>query len=855
MSKQKKNVHGPAPSTTDMPSSLSPLTQDLLCIAVLYILCLVIFRGIIFDNAAFASGGDTASALSYTHAGTALEKAEGVDIVWMPYFFSGMPTFGNVAFIPHNVSYLQTIVQAILNVLFLNGAWTWYIVYYFLGGVFMYLLARTWSFGKIAALIAAITFMLSPYAVGLAPDGHGSKLMAICYIPLVMTLTHWLFEKRTLLTFGLLSAAIGTLLLTNHMQIVYYAFIVLGCYLVYHVLNDFKEQKKTIPMKVLLFAGALVIGLCISSYIYLSVYEYSQYSMRGGGTTGSSGGLTYDYATNWSWSLGEAIALLIPGFFGLNGTPNTPYWGHVEPWTYSYVYAGLIPILLAGVALSYKRTRLAIFMSILTLLVIIVSCGRNFPLVYDLMFKILPFFNKFRVPSMVLHLLPFTFGILGAIGYAAVEEQRGAVKSNGGMIRALTAVSLIAGGLFLVSLLLKAPLADFFKSFLFVKDGDLDLIRQKYGRQAPQAMEALKSLRFDIFWKDYVKFFVLLAAGSGAIVLYLRKTITPSVFAASMVIIVVADLAIVDERIITPQPRSAIEENFLPDDTIAFLKEQQGQFRILPIPVYGSEWNDNTYAYHGIESVGGYSPAKLRIYQTMLDSCLLKSDDPNFPYNMGVINMLNARYFVVPGRLPEGRFVLAHVDETKRLLTYSNPDALPRAWFVDTVVIANDDHGVFRTLDAPSFDPRHLAVLQSPETLPSVERPDSTASATVSEHSSRKIVIATTASRTALLVVSEIYYPAGWKASVDGKETEIYRTNSVLRSVVVPAGSHTVAMTFDPPLYRAGYLISNGAWIFCALCIIVGFLTDPKARAWAAHPLGHHHPANDAGYVHGSKHA
>ena len=339
MSKQKKNVRGPATSTTDMASSLSPLTQDLICIAVLYILCLVIFRGIIFDNAAFASGGDTASALSYTHAGTALEKAEGVDIVWMPYFFSGMPTFGNVAFVPHNVSYLQTVVQAILNVLFLNGAWTWYIVYYFLGGVFMYLLARTWSFGKIASLIAAITFMLSPYAVGLAPDGHGSKLMAICYIPLVMTLTHWLFEKRTLLTFGLLSAAIGTLLLTNHMQIVYYAFIVLGCYLAYHVLNDFKEQKRAIPMKVLLFAGALVVGLCISSYIYLSVYEYSQYSMRGGGTTGSSGGLTYDYATNWSWSLGETIALLIPGFFGMNGTPNTPYWGHVEPWTYSYVYA------------------------------------------------------------------------------------------------------------------------------------------------------------------------------------------------------------------------------------------------------------------------------------------------------------------------------------------------------------------------------------------------------------------------------------------------------------------------------------------------------------------------------------
>ncbi len=854
MSKQKKNVHAPATPAADRFSAISPLTQDLLCIAVLYILCLVVFRGIIFDNAAFASGGDTASALSYTHAGETLEKAEGVDILWMPYFFSGMPTFGNVAFVPHNVSYLQTVVQTVLNLLFLNGAWTWYIVYYFLGGVFMYLLTRTWRLGKIAGLIAAITFMLSPYAVGLAADGHGSKLMAICYIPLVMMLTHWLFERRTLLTFGLLSAAIGTLLLTNHMQIVYYAFIVLGCYLVYHILNDFREQKKVIPVKILLLGGALLVGLCISSYIYLSVYEFSQYSMRGGGTAGSSGGLTYDYATNWSWSLSEAIVLLIPGFYGITGTPGITYWGHVEPWTYSYVYAGVLPILLAVIALVYKRNRLAIFMTVLTVFVIIVSCGRNFPLVYDFMFKVLPFFNKFRVPSMILHLLPFTLGVLGAIGYAAVEEQRLA-KTNGTLVRALTAVSLVAGGLFLVSLLLKAPLTDFFKSFLFVRDTDLAQLQPKYGKQAPQALEYLKNLRFEVFWKDYVKFFILVAAGSGAMAAYLRKSISQSVFAALMVIVVVADLAIIDEHMINPQPRTSIDENFLPDDTITFLKSQPGQFRVMPIPVYGDEWNDNTYAYHGLESVGGYSPAKLRIYQTMLDSCLLKSADPSFPYNMGVIDMLNARYFVVPGRLPEGRFVLAHVDEAKRMLTYTNPGALPRTWFVDTVEIAKDDHDVFKALDAPTFDPRHLAVIQSPATPPSVERPDSAASAFVSEHSSRRIVITATTARAALLVVSEIYYPAGWKAAIDGKDTEIYRTNSVLRSVVVPAGSHTVTMTFDPPMYRAGYLISNGAWIFCALCIIIGFLMDPKARAWAAHPLGHPQATDDASHAHGSKHA
>jgi hypothetical protein len=811
-------------------STLSPVTQDLLSIGLLYVLCLLVFHGIIFDNAAFATQGDTAAAMSYVHAGQQLEKAEGVDVLWMPYFFSGMPTFGNVAFVPHDVSYVQSIVQRILNILFLNGTWTWYIVYYFLAGVFMFFLGRTWGFGRIASMLAAVTYMLAPYAIGLAPDGHGSKLMAISYIPLVILLTHWMFEKRTLLTFGLLAAAIGTLLLTNHMQIVYYAFLVLGAYLLYHIILDFKEHKGLIPKKTLLLVGALLLGLCISSYIYFSVYEYSQYSMRGGGTTGATGGLTYDYATNWSWSLWDGIGLFIPGFYGLNGVAGVSYWGHVLPWTYSYIYVGLLPILLAVLAVMYKRTTLTIFMTILTVFVIVASLGRNFPPLYDLMFKFLPFFNKFRVPSMILHLLPLTLGILGAIGYTALEERWADLKSNTRLIKTLIMISLVAGGVLLLSLALKGSIEDMFRNIPPMKEGEVAQIEQRYGRQASQAIAYLKDLRFEIFWKDYMKFFALLAAGTGVIALYLRRAISPGLFAASMIAVLVIDLTIVDLRMINPQPAGDLQENFQPDETVNFLKRQQGEFRVLPLPPYGNEWNDNTYAYHGIESVGGYSPAKLRIYQTMLDSCLVKGYDPSFPLNLGVIDMLNAKYFIVPGQLPEGRFQLVHVDQAKRLLTYYNPGALPRAWFVDTVKVVSDDHDVFTTLDAPDFNPRHLAVVQSPVVAPAVERPDSGATAAVKVHQSRRIVIDATTSKPALLVVSEIYYPAGWKATVDGNPTEIYRTNSVLRSVVVPAGTHEVVMTFDPPLYRAGYLLSNGAWGVALVCILVGLYRDRTAR-------------------------
>ncbi len=821
-----------AAAVTPSPfEKLSPLTQDLLCVALLYVVTLFVFRGIIFNNAAFAAEGDTAASMSYTHAGDMIHQAEGGDVLWMPYFFSGMPTFGNVAYIPHDVSYLQKAVTTVLNLFYLNGTWTWLVVFYFLAGLFMFLLSRTWDFGRIASLIAALTFMLSPYVIRLAEEGHGSKLMAISYLPLVIMFTHLLFQRRDLLSFGLLSAAVGTLFLTNHMQIVYYVLFMIGFYLVYQIVLDYKDNKKLIPARVLLLAGAMIIGLCISAYIYLSVYEYSQFSMRGGGTAGSTGGLAYDYATNWSWSLWEIIGLFIPGFFGIGGGTQNFYWGPVEPFNTAYVYVGILPILLTILALVYRRTAMTVFMAVVTVLLVLISLGRNFPVLYDLMFAVLPFFNKFRAPSMILHLLPFTLGILAAVGYSALEALHGKPKESEPLARTLTIVAGVAAGLFVLALLMKGPIQDFLSSFLFLKGNEPAEFRQQYGAQAPQAIAYFKNLRFDIFWKDYLKFLLLAAAAAGVAGLYLRRKLSPAWAATALVGVFMVDLFIIDGRLINPQPRQVLEEAFKPDATVEFLKNQPGLFRILPLPVFSqTPWGDNTYAYHGIQSVGGYSAAKLKIYQTMLDSVLTEGTDPSFPYNMNAVNMLNAEFLVVPGRLPGDRFELVNVDQAKKMLTYRNRSALPRTWFVDTVVVAQQDHDVFSVLNGPGFNPARLAVVQSPHTVPAVGRHDS-ATAEVKLFQSRKIVISATTPRPALLVVSEVYYPAGWKAFIDGSETEIYRTNSVLRSVVVPAGTHEVVMTYNPPLYNLGYTLSNVGWAVAALCILAGLWLMPQVRA------------------------
>jgi hypothetical protein len=813
--------------------------QDLLCVGLLYVVTLVLFRGIVFDNAAFASEGDTAASLSYVHAGDQLAKTEGVDVLWMPYFFSGMPTFGNVAYLPHSVSYVQTAVQWTLNLLYLNGAWTWLVVYYFLGGVAMFFLMRTWSFTRPAALIAALTFMLSPYMVGLAGEGHGSKLMALSYLPLVVLLAHLLFERRDLLSLGLLGGAIGTLMLTNHMQIVYYVFIFCALFLLYHIVLDVKDNPGRALIKAGLFAGALALGFCISSYIYLSVYEYAQYSMRGGGTTGASGGLAFDYATNWSWHPGELITLLIPGFYGMKAEY---YWGPMIPWTNSSVYVGLVPILFGAITLVFRRTRLVLFFGLVSVVILLLSFGSNLSLLYQPLFLYLPFFNKFRSPEQILHLLPFATGVLAAAGFTTLTASR--ERDSGVDIGKLARVLMISGGIILgvlvIGLVFQTTLLESLPGTMFLKAGQTEQIQQQYGARAPRAIAQIRQMRYDIFWKDYVKFSLLSIALCGLVLVWLKGRIREWTFAAVTIILVIVDLSLVSSKYIDPKPRQNLEQAFRPDATITFLQSQPGLFRLFAgIDPGDPLYMDNAFAFHGLQSITGYSPAKLKIYQTLLDSCMYRRPDPSFPINMNIVDMLNVEFLVLHARLPEPKFQIVNVDQAQRTLTYRNPGALPRAFFAAEAYVASGDADVFHMLNSPLFNPARTAVLyqQLPQQITPV---DSARVPRILSYRSREIRISTDAPAPALLVLSEVYYPAGWKAYVDGTETEIYRTDYVLRSILVPGGTHEVVFSFDPPLYRIGWVITNAAWGLVVLCVAVGLWHLPAVRRRLMPPAARH---------------
>ncbi len=823
-SKSKHQQKAQVSSKASWFDNLSSMKKDTLCILILLALVYILFFKIITSDMIFADSGDTAAAHSWGKAFELLKEQEQTPPHWIPYIFSGIPIAAALMF-PHNPNYLEIITQSLFRLIFLNAEMSWMVLHYFLMGVFMYLLARQIGFSHLPSLFAAITFMFNPYAIGLAQGGHGTKLMTLTFIPLIFMLTYALFQRINLLTIGLLAAALGTMFLNKHPQIAFYGLLVIGCYVLYEVVLTVRKEPLPVIKKILLFFLALGIGFAIYSYEFLPTQEYSAYSIRGTGSGGEgTSGLSYDYATNWSFHPFELMNYFIPSFFGF----STPfYWGWM-PFTESTVYIGIVPILLGIIAIIYRRTKLTWFLLTISLIMFFISFGKHFGILYNLFFDYFPYFNKFRVPVMILHLIPVTFGILATIGLTVLADMQSNTKTfNLDKLRKGLFITLgIIGTILLIGFIGNDPVYSSLSDVMFQRSEDTQQLRQQYGAQAPQVLEQLKRMRFDLLWKDYIKFSLISGASIGLIILYIKRKMSFTTLTVGFLVVLIIDLVIINTKFIDPKPRSLFEERFQPDATVKFFKTDTTLYRVFPL---GQDlFQDNTYMYHQVASIGGYSPAKLKIYQELLESSLYNGPDPQFPLNMNVVNMLNTKYIVAKGRLPEDKFTMVYVDQAKSIVTFLNPDYHPRAWFVDTAIIIQSKTETFSYMNSPSWNPKVTAILEKSPAA-EVTKSDSV-NVVITKHESGKIILNTYSSNSSLLVLSEVFYPAGWKAFIDGKETEIYKTNYVLRSIVLPAGNHNVEFRFQSSTYEIGLNITNGAWIVTAILIFIGLIQIPSVR-------------------------
>lgn len=765
--------------------SLNPYVQDVLLCLVIAVLAVFVYRGYIVEGKVDIRPDFIGQAIPFDRFAQKFEAAFDETPLWYPHIFGGMPFQASGTY--HHLQYsFEALINAVLPDRLIGALHGRFFFHLLLGAVSMFLLARALSLSRPASFVAAAAFVFSTHMMA---TEHANRFICFMHVPLVFLAAYRVFDRGRPFDMLLLGAALGSQLSSFHPQIAFYTAMLIGLYAVYAVVNDLRDKSSAglIARKSALFAGGVVLAIAVAAVLVLPMQEYAQHSARGLSVGGSD--VNVPFATSWSFPPVEILTFIIPSFAGFGGPL---YWGDM-PFTDFPNYLGIVVFVLAVAGIVLNRSRMTLFLVIAAVLALLVSFGRHLPPVSYVMLHFVPFFGKFRAPVMILVLSQLAVALLAGYGVHALV---GRIRTGKDMLGSFAKrLCVVAGGV----LLLVLALTVFESSFQSFMTGVYTEADAAHGARSAMVNNAeyhagVNDLRFYRLMGD-LWIMVLLLCAASALIFATRKT-SPKLLTAGLGALVVVDLLLVASRVVNPEDDPAqIEAYYAARDTevVKALKDDPDPFRILPL----SEFSSNEYGYFGISTIGGYHAAKLGVYQELMDQVGFSA----FP----VLNMLNTRYLV--NTQPIQADGLTPVVESEGGYLYRNESALPRAFLVDSVQVIAEKDAIFEAMRDPGFRPGEYAILEKPV----AERlgPLGDSSVEITLHTPHRIEMAVDAAAPCLLVLSEIYYPAGWQATIDGGPAEIQKTNYVLRSVVIPEGRHEVAMTFEPSSFTAGHLVSR----------------------------------------------
>jgi hypothetical protein len=785
----------------------------------IYVILLFAIVSILYFPTAFQKmyppASDTIQWQGAAHTIIEYNKTHSDKALWQPNMFGGMPSY--LISLPNAYPFVENVTKLVDFVM------NWRIFLLFIGGLGVFILLRFMGMDAFTSFFGAIAFVFSSHWTGLLDIGHNTKYRAIMWIPWVVWGIMYLKEKRNLLGIGLSSAFLIAQLRENHPQISYYLYIFIGMYWVYCLIENFKSKEWSgfAAFTVMLAASFVFMALAVMNP-YLSTWEYGHYTIRGGET-----GLDKAYAQGWSFHPLEIITFVIPDFFG---GINQTYWGWME-FTQIYNYMGILVLALAIFALGGKRKRLAWFLWISSAIFLVMSFGRHFNALSDLLLRYLPYFNKFRVPSMLLTIPQFLFAVLAALGLSAIiEKYKADDKAYTKKVQTWLIVIAVLFVLFL------AAGKGIFKGLPFTTEGEMAQLRQNNAlSQLPQ----IKEMRLNMLWKSGALSLLFLTLGMGSILLFLRRNMVKTVFLILILLLVFVDLWIYTGKSLKSiEPARFRDDNFAKRDFDEYLHSDTDTYRIFPINnnMTGMQRMAAYWAFHH-QTIQGYHGAKLKRYQEILENCI-DAELRQQRINWNVINMLNTKYIVFSDTLPFMNLQPVFTSNQAEVVVHKNWTALPRAWFVDSLQVMTEPKAIWEQLNSDAFNPAATAIVE--EEIAGTEKPE-VKNASLTAFGMHNISFEVETDRQSFLTVSEVYYPAGWKAYIDGKETEIYPVNYILRGVVVPAGKHTLEMKFEPQSYKLSLVLSLIGLLVSALSLVGGLLLWFRKRKGKAIPA----PANN----------
>ena len=816
--------------------------QHLAALAILFLSLVVFFSPLIFGGKTYFDVDTEASRAFETFLADA--QKEGIFPLWNPYIFCGMPSYGSLTIGGERyfdiTAQILTKTAGVFSTIILDPPVGWVLFFYLVFASGIYLIAYHKVQRKFPAFVAAFAATYSMYIIIFVMSGHNTKIAVMAFFPFIFYVIERLRERFS----WPLALALVLLLhfsyMPSHVQMIFYIYLAIGVYLLFFLVKGLLQKKSEAAPEggSPLWKGALRAGvvLALASALafamdadkYLSVLEYSSYSTRGSNPIVSTkqgtdtktvqGGLDYDYATSWSFAPGEMMTWIVPSWYGFGqmkyrgvftnnqeAMPNF-YWGPM-PFTHAPQYMGVVVLFLA--LFGFVKNRKDPFVQYLGIMIIfsmLIAFGRELPIVYDLMYRYFPMFNKFRVPSMILILVQIFVPVLAAYGVASFVRDR--EELQGGELQKrkkslLVFIGTSVGALILLAVTFESllPRQAIQNTFSYLARYSLPrdrIIEQVYSQIPPQAAKEITSLLTSMTVNDIVFAVIFILLAFGAVYYFIQRKIALTVFAGVLTLVIAADLWRVAMKPYEPQDRSVHEQAFATPDYVKYLQRDSTHYRVLEF-INGQPPYNNTLAYWRVQSAYGYQGAKMRWYQDMIDVVDLRN-----PLLWG---LMNVKYII--SNTVDSSASVGLVYNGRDMKIYANQNMLPRAFFVNRYEVA-DGLSILNEISSQSFNPRDvLFLLEDPKV--SVEPPHPAASAQIVKYGIHDIEMKVTTAGNNMLFLSETYYPVGWKAFIDGKETPIYRANYLFRAVVVPPGIHKLEMKFEPKGFFIGKNLSLGA--------------------------------------------
>lgn len=755
----------------------------------------------------------------------------GEEALWTNSMFGGMPAYlintqwsGDLMLYVHRTLSLWLPSAAGVT---LVSCITFYILLLVFG-------VRPWL-----AIAGGLAYSLGSFNIISIEVGHMWKMWAIAYMPLVLAGAHLAFQKKYLLGFALTAVGLALELRSNHLQITYYLLILLliyGAVLLIFAIRDKQVSSLFKPLSYLVVAALLAL-LCNIGKLW-SVYEYGKYSTRGPseltqGPQEASSGLDREYAFRWSNGIMEPLTLLIPGFFGGPSVSSLPlnshlgealrdhgqppvqvrqylqqvrtYWGD-QPLTAGPSYAGAVIIFLfiLGLSLISRKDRAWLVTAIL--LSVMLSWGHNFEVFNNLMFDYFPGYNKFRSVSMTLVIALLCIPLAALLGL----EKLAAGREDPAIRKKLIRAGLITGGVLLASIIF-AGIGNF--------RGAVD--EQMTGQVPPWYLEALKADRASLLRNDAIRSLIFIALAWLAVFYYLRNKLSAAFLYIGIISLTLVDLWGVNKRYLQKEDYISTSNtgSFVATEADRLiLQDSDPNYRVLSY--LQNPWNEaRTSFFH--KSLGGYHGAKLHRYADVIEGCLDKQfrdllQDLQAGGTIGsfsIINMLNTKYLLAG---TEAGGVL------------KNEHALGHAWFVPEVSKVNSADEEFAQLC--SFDPAKTALVDQSK-FPLGNTTFSTqGNLELAEYLPNYLKYKVQNQGPGFAVFSEIYYPEGWQATIDGEPVTILRANYLLRALQIPAGQHTIEFRFAPKAYIVGNKIMMVASLLTILLLAGIVIWEVKKR-------------------------